>query len=453
MPAVSLSPALNEAQFFSNLGVPLNGGKIFSYQAGSFSTQAPTYTSASGAVANANPIVLDSSGRSGTSIWLDDAQSYNLVLTQSDGTTVLRSYDDVTGVPPQPVAGSGINVWNAIAVAPTFINATNFIVTGDFTTEFAVGNRVRFTVGSGFGYGTVSASVYSVPNTTVTLINDTIALDSSISAVFWSTLVVGGITVDAGAVKYTSALTYPAGTVGNQIQSAAAAATSLGSRISSTYVVLPLTGAPAYVGTADAAIVSYAVGQTFNVQFNGAASGACTLNINGIGAVSLKQYDYLGNRVNPVIGAFMVSPVLYDGTYFMIIAARPTAYAYPTVYHMAQPLGASSSRTVYLTAGTWTLSLLTIGQDRDDLSTGNSNFTVTQTATLVTIGNITSSFAMFRSGGAGYGRIVGGQDLAVSSFAIVSEQNYTLQLGPVVVTGSGTGNYIPRGAFVTLEKQ
>lgn len=453
MPAVSLSPAFNEAQFFNNDGTPLSGGKIFSYEAGSFSTQQATYTSVSGSVQNSNPIVLDSSGRLTTSIWLDDAATYNLVLTLADGTTILRNIDDVTGVPPQPVAGSGINIWNAILAAPTFINATNFVVAGDLTTEFAVGNRVRFTVTSGYGYGTVSASSYSAPNTTVTLINDGTTIDSSISAVFWSTLVSSGLTVDAAGVKYTPALTYTAGTVGAQLQTTTTALTSGGTRINDTYSVIALTGAPTYVGSTDAAITSYTVGETFNVMFNGATSGPCTININGIGAVSLKQYNYLGTRVDPVIGAFMVSPVLYDGTYFMVIAQRPTAYAYPTVYHMAQPLGASSSRTVYLTAGSWTLSLLTVGQDRDNLSTGNSDFTVTQNCALVTIGNITSSFAMFRTGGSGHGRIVGGMDIAVDTFAISVEGNYTLQLGPVVVTGSGTGNYVPRGAFVTLEKQ
>ena len=50
------------AQFFDNNGVPLSGGLIYTYLAGTSTPQA-TYTSASGTIQNSNPIVLDSAGR------------------------------------------------------------------------------------------------------------------------------------------------------------------------------------------------------------------------------------------------------------------------------------------------------------------------------------------------------------------------------------------------------
>ena len=63
MPQVYLSSFAGAgAQFFSNSGVPLSGGKIFSYAAGTTTPQA-TYTSSSGLTPHSNPIILDSAGR------------------------------------------------------------------------------------------------------------------------------------------------------------------------------------------------------------------------------------------------------------------------------------------------------------------------------------------------------------------------------------------------------
>jgi hypothetical protein len=94
---VSLSPIGQDAQFFDNLGNPLSGGKIFTYQASSFTTLQATYSDPEGTVPNANPIVLDSSGRLTVNIFLDMALSYNIVLTKADGSTVLRSWNNTQG--------------------------------------------------------------------------------------------------------------------------------------------------------------------------------------------------------------------------------------------------------------------------------------------------------------------------------------------------------------------
>ena len=61
--AVNLSPIGGAGwQFFNNNGVPLSGGLIYTYVAGT-STPLVTYTSVSGLIANSNPIVLDSARR------------------------------------------------------------------------------------------------------------------------------------------------------------------------------------------------------------------------------------------------------------------------------------------------------------------------------------------------------------------------------------------------------
>ena len=49
-------------QFFDNNGVPLSGGLIYSYAAGTTTPQ-ETYTTSLGNIAHTNPIVLNSAGR------------------------------------------------------------------------------------------------------------------------------------------------------------------------------------------------------------------------------------------------------------------------------------------------------------------------------------------------------------------------------------------------------
>ena len=85
------------AQFFDNNGIPLAGGLVYTYAAGTNTPQA-TYTTSAGSIAHANPIVLDSAGRipTGGEIWLTDAVSYKFVLQTSAAVTI-ATYDNVTG--------------------------------------------------------------------------------------------------------------------------------------------------------------------------------------------------------------------------------------------------------------------------------------------------------------------------------------------------------------------
>ena len=86
--AVSLSLYAGAgAQFFDNNGVPLNGGLIYTYDAGT-TTPATTYTSSSGGTSNTNPIVLDSAGRTPAQIWLTANAAYKFILKTSDDVTI-----------------------------------------------------------------------------------------------------------------------------------------------------------------------------------------------------------------------------------------------------------------------------------------------------------------------------------------------------------------------------
>lgn len=84
------------AQFFNNDGVPLAGGKIYTYAAGT-TTPKNTYTTSAGNIAHTNPIVLDSSGRvSSGEIWLL-AAAYKFVI--KDSTDILiGTYDNILGI-------------------------------------------------------------------------------------------------------------------------------------------------------------------------------------------------------------------------------------------------------------------------------------------------------------------------------------------------------------------
>jgi hypothetical protein len=96
--AVNLSPVGGVAgQFFDNNGNPLAGGKIFTYAAGTTTNQA-TYTSASGAIAHSNPIILDGAGRvpSGE-IWLTDGLEYKFVI-KDNVDALIGTFDNITGI-------------------------------------------------------------------------------------------------------------------------------------------------------------------------------------------------------------------------------------------------------------------------------------------------------------------------------------------------------------------
>ena len=133
---VQISPVGNNFQFFDQNGVPLNGGLLYQYQAGSDSIEVATYTDHTGLVANANPMVLDSSGRPTTAIWLTQGVAYNLVLANS-GNTVILNYDYVTGVPVISAATTtAINIWNAETDVPTYISTVEFQIPNNHVIDF-----------------------------------------------------------------------------------------------------------------------------------------------------------------------------------------------------------------------------------------------------------------------------------------------------------------------------
>ncbi len=84
------------AQFFDDNGVPLAGGLLYTYAAGT-TTAAATYTSVTGLSANPNPIVLDSGGRVPNEVWLTTNASYKFVLQDSEAV-LIGTWDNIPGI-------------------------------------------------------------------------------------------------------------------------------------------------------------------------------------------------------------------------------------------------------------------------------------------------------------------------------------------------------------------
>ncbi|GEM_PF-3419016 len=73
------------------------------------------------------------------------------------------------------------------------------------------------------------------------------------------------------------------------------------------------------------AIAAYAAGQRFRVKFHAVGNGVDTINVSGLGAKNLKQYDSTGAKVAPVIVAGQLVDVEFDGVDFVLLDALPPA--------------------------------------------------------------------------------------------------------------------------------
>jgi hypothetical protein len=172
--AVNLSPIGNGFQFFDNNGAPLNAGKIYTYQAGS-STPLATYTTSSGLTANANPIILGTSGRPPNDIWLTEGFFYKFILKDSADVTI-QTYDNLYGIigatppPATPIPAGGIFLWSgsigSIPAGYVLCNGSNG--TPDLRNRFIVGAGSTYAVDATGG----SADAIVVSHTHTTTVTD-----------------------------------------------------------------------------------------------------------------------------------------------------------------------------------------------------------------------------------------------------------------------------------------
>lgn len=141
--AVALSPVAGAGwQFFDNSGAVLTGGLLYTYTAGT-TTPVTTYQDSAGSTPNANPVVLDASGRVSAEIWLTTGAAYKIVLKTSTGTTLwtmdnLRAINDPSSIAwavitgkPTTLSGYGItDAITAVTAAATYAPIASPSLTG-----------------------------------------------------------------------------------------------------------------------------------------------------------------------------------------------------------------------------------------------------------------------------------------------------------------------------------
>ena len=105
----TLSPS-PKMQFFTAAGVPLVGGKLFTYASGT-TVPLATYTSSAATTANTNPVILDSRGEA--NVWFGPSR-YTLLLKDSLDNLIWTAdgVNSVLGVQnPTIIASSGQTVF------------------------------------------------------------------------------------------------------------------------------------------------------------------------------------------------------------------------------------------------------------------------------------------------------------------------------------------------------
>jgi hypothetical protein len=201
--AVNLSPVGGvAAQFFTNTGAVLTGGKIYTYLAGT-TTPATTYTSSNGLTPWTNPIVLDAAGRvSGSGeIWLTDSILYKFVLKDSNDV-LIATYDNVSGINSNFVAYTNQQEIITATAGQTVFNLSISYQPGTNSLSVFVDGVNQYGPGAQYAYTETDAD-------TVTFVS---GLHVGAVVKFTSTQLQGASSVDASQVSYTPPFTGSAAT-------------------------------------------------------------------------------------------------------------------------------------------------------------------------------------------------------------------------------------------------
>jgi hypothetical protein len=121
--SAALSPT-PKMQFFDANGVPLVGGKLYTYAAGT-TTPLATYTDSTGQTANANPVIADSRGE--MSVWLGGL-FYKFVLKSATDTTIWTVDGISANASTQSTAVTATQGQTAVTV-PTYVAGGSLLVT------------------------------------------------------------------------------------------------------------------------------------------------------------------------------------------------------------------------------------------------------------------------------------------------------------------------------------
>lgn len=131
MPAViAVSPVF---QFFTNSGLPLVGGKLYTYLTGT-TTPTTTWQDQGQTVVNINPIILDARGE--CRLWLDPAISYRLALYDASDS-LIYTVDNVSG----PLSAADLGNCNNVALGDALVAVRQPALGAVCTTQHEVNYR------------------------------------------------------------------------------------------------------------------------------------------------------------------------------------------------------------------------------------------------------------------------------------------------------------------------
>lgn len=143
-------------------------GTLDVYEAGSLQNRKTTYPLPGLTGSNTNPVVLDSLGEADVFY----SGLARLILKDENGSQIWDK--DNIGL------NSDTSTQYVNSLTATYGSATTFTMSGDQTTEYHVNRIVRLT-GSSTAYGRITASSYSAPNTTVTVVLTSGTLDATLA--------------------------------------------------------------------------------------------------------------------------------------------------------------------------------------------------------------------------------------------------------------------------------
>lgn len=201
-------------QFFDNDGVPLAGGKLYSYQAGT-TTPAATYTTYLGTITHSNPIVLDAAGRIPASgeIWLPLGIGYKFVVKTS-ADIVLATYDNVPTNAVAPI----LNDASSISYEPGYlVSAGSFVIGQTYqiavvgTTDFTLIGATANTVGTLFiatGVGTGNGTAY-LSTTVQAKLRQTVSVFDFMTAAQIADVQAGTLLIDCLAAFEAAMASFP----------------------------------------------------------------------------------------------------------------------------------------------------------------------------------------------------------------------------------------------------
>lgn len=279
MPTVGF-PLMNPRfkAFVAGTDAPLAGGFVQFYLTGTTTPQ-DVFAEIACITPLTNPVQLDVNG---------EAEIYgNAVydILVYDSTMVLQyTMLGISFAPADTSTTTTSQEWIAITGLPTYLSSTSFTVTGDQTSTFHVGRRVRAIITGGtIIYGGVVSSTYAV-STTVVISFDSGSLDSGLSNVKVGIL-------DSRNTSIPILTPLPTTGAGNP-----------------AYTLTIQGGAP-IAGCKFRAIIN----STFTV-----IGGPATLNVNGTGDKSIKKFGTVA-LVSGDLQATEIHDFEYDGTNYQLL--------------------------------------------------------------------------------------------------------------------------------------